>query len=150
MDISGLLSTLKWIGAIFPIFNVEFPFHIAYDIIIRLASSWILEDSADEIAGFFNSAFGSAIRYMYDLDQPFLKMCLDMWSEASNLPAGTDPLVANSANNYYHVKRGASITCADNWNIVTTRKSVYYGSSDDNDIGFRVCIFLDKNDDGTK
>ena len=80
MDMSGLLSMMKWIGAIFPIFNIEFPFHIAYDIIIRLASSWILEDSVGEIADFFNSAFGSAIQYMYDLDQPFLKMCLDMWS----------------------------------------------------------------------
>ena len=87
---------------------------------------------------------------LYDMIGNAWELCLDMWSEASNLPDGTDPLVANSANNYYHVKRGASITCADNWNIVTTRKSVYYGSSDDNDIGFRVCIFLDKNDDGTK
>ena len=93
MDISGLLSTLKWIGAIFPIFNVEFPFHIAYDIIIRLASSWILEDSADEIAGFFNSAFGSAIRYMYDLDQPFLKMCLDMWSSTTKFALALLPLM---------------------------------------------------------
>ena len=87
---------------------------------------------------------------LYDMIGNAWELCLDMWSEASNLPAGTDPLVANSANNYYHVKRGASITCADNWNIVTTRKSVYYSSSDDHDIGFRVCIFLDKNDDGTK
>ena len=93
MDISGLLSTLKWIGAIFPIFNVEFPFHIAYDIIIRLASSWILEDSADEIAGFFNSAFGSAIQYMYDLDQPFLKMCLDMWSSTTKFALALLPLM---------------------------------------------------------
>ena len=87
---------------------------------------------------------------LYDMIGNAWELCLDMWSDTSSLPAGTDPLVANSANNYYHVKRGASITCADNWNIVTTRKSVYYGSSDDNDIGFRVCIFLDKNDDGTK
>lgn len=87
---------------------------------------------------------------LYDMIGNAWELCLDMWSEASNLPAGTDPLVANSANNYYHVKRGASITCAEDWHKVTTRKSVYYGSSDDHDIGFRVCIFLDKNDDGTK
>lgn len=93
MDMSGLLSTLKWIGAIFPIFNIEFPFRIAYDIIIRLASSWILEDSADEIAGFFNSAFGSAIQYMYDLDQPFLKMCMDMWSSTVKFALALLPLM---------------------------------------------------------
>ncbi len=93
MDMSGLLSMLKWIGAIFPIFNVEFPFHIAYDIIIRLASSWILEDSVGEIADFFNSAFGSAIRYMYDLDQPFLKMCLDMWSSTTKFALALLPLM---------------------------------------------------------
>ena len=93
MDISGLLSMLKWIGAIFPIFNIEFPFHIAYDIIIRLASSWILEDSVGEIADFFNSAFGSAIRYMYDLDQPFLKMCQDMWSSTTKFALALLPLM---------------------------------------------------------
>ena len=64
MDMSGLLSTLKWIGAIFPIFNVEFPFHIAYDIIIRLASSWILEDSVGEIADFFNTALHGGNSYL--------------------------------------------------------------------------------------
>ena len=93
MDMSGLLSMLKWIGAIFPIFNIEFPFHIAYDIIIRLASSWILEDSVGEIADFFNSAFGSAIQYMYDLDQPFLKMCLDMWSSTTKFALALLPLM---------------------------------------------------------
>ncbi len=93
MDMSGLLSTLKWIGAIFPIFNVEFPFHIAYDIIIRLASSWILEDSVGEIAGFFNSAFSSAIQYMYDPDQSFLKMCLDMWSSTTKFALALLPLM---------------------------------------------------------
>ena len=93
MDMSGLLSMLKWIGAIFPIFNIEFPFHIAYDIIIRLASSWILEDSVGEIADFFNSAFGSAIQYMYDLDQPFLKMCLDMWSSTIKFALALLPLM---------------------------------------------------------
>ena len=93
MDMSGLLSTLKWIGAIFPVFNVEFPFHIAYDIIIRLASSWILEDSVGEIAGFFNSAFGSAIQYMYDPDQSFLKMCLDMWSSTTKFALALLPLM---------------------------------------------------------
>ena len=80
MSISDLLSLLNRGFTIFPIFNIEFPFHIAYDIIIRLASSWILEDSAEEIAAFFNSAFGSAIQYMYDVDQPFLDMCKDMWN----------------------------------------------------------------------
>ena len=93
MDMSGLLSMLKWIGAIFPIFNIEFPFHIAYDIIIRLASSWILEDSVGEIADFFNSAFGSAIQYMYDPDQTFLKMCLDMWSSTSKFALALLPLM---------------------------------------------------------
>lgn len=93
MDFSGLLSMLKWIGTIFPIFNIEFPFHIAYDIIIRLASSWILEDSVGEIAGFFNSAFGSAIRYMYDMDQPFLKMCLDMWKSTTKFALALLPLM---------------------------------------------------------
>ena len=93
MDMSGLLSMLKWIGAIFPIFNIEFPFHIAYDIIIRLASSWILEDSVGEIADFFNSAFGSAIQYMYDPDQPFLKMCLDMWSSTTKFALALLPLM---------------------------------------------------------
>ena len=93
MDMSGLLSMMKWIGAIFPIFNIEFPFHIAYDIIIRLASSWILEDSVGEIADFFNSAFGSAIQYMYDLDQPFLKMCLDMWSSTIKFALALLPLM---------------------------------------------------------
>ena len=93
MDMSGLLSMLKWIGAIFPIFNIEFPFHIAYDIIIRLASSWILEDSVGEIADFFNSAFGSAIRYMYDLDQPFLKMCQDMWGSTTKFALALLPLM---------------------------------------------------------
>ena len=80
MDFSSLLSLLNRIGTIFPVFNIEFPFHIAYDIIIRLASSWILEDAAGEIASFFNSAFGSSLRYMYELDQPFLDMCRNMWS----------------------------------------------------------------------
>ncbi len=93
MDMSGLLSMLKWFGTIFPVFNVEFPFHIAYDNIIRLASSWILEDSVGEIADFFNSAFGSAIRYMYDLDQPFLKMCLDMWSSTAKFALALLPLM---------------------------------------------------------
>ena len=93
MDMSGLLSMLKWIGAIFPIFNIEFPFHIAYDIIIRLASSWILEDSVGEIADFFNSAFGSAIQYMYDPDQTFLKMCLDMWSSTTKFALALLPLM---------------------------------------------------------
>ena len=93
MDFSGLLSMLKWIGTIFPIFNIEFPFHIAYDIIIRLASSWILEDSVGEIADFFNSAFGSSIRYMYDMDQPFLKMCLDMWKSTTKFALALLPLM---------------------------------------------------------
>ena len=93
MDMSGLLSMLKWFGTIFPVFNVEFPFHIAYDIIIRLASSWILEDSVGEIADFFNSAFGSAIRYMYDPDQPFLKMCQDMWSSTTKFALALLPLM---------------------------------------------------------
>ena len=93
MDMSGLLSMLKWFGSIFPIFNVEFPFHIAYDIIIRLASSWILEDSAGEIAGFFNSAFGSAIQYMYEVDQPFLKMCREMWGSTTKFALALFPLM---------------------------------------------------------
>jgi formylglycine-generating enzyme required for sulfatase activity len=85
---------------------------------------------------------------LYDMIGNAWELCLDRWSEASDLPAGTDPLVANSS--LYHVKRGASITCAEDWHKVTTRKSVYYGSSDDHDIGFRVCIFLDRHEDGTK
>ena len=93
MDTSGLLSMLKWFGSIFPVFNVEFPFHIAYDIIIRLASSWILEDSAGEIAGFFNSAFGSAIQYMYEVDQPFLKMCREMWGSTTKFALALFPLM---------------------------------------------------------
>ena len=93
MDMSGLLSMLKWFGSIFPVFNVEFPFHIAYDIIIRLASSWILEDSAGEIAGFFNSAFGSAIQYMYEVDQPFLKMCREMWGSTTKFALALFPLM---------------------------------------------------------
>ena len=93
MDVSGLISLLSRIGSVFPVFNIEFPFHIAYDIIIRLASSWILEDSAGEIAGFFDSAFGSCIRYMYDLDQPFLAMCRDMWSSTTGFALALLPLV---------------------------------------------------------
>ena len=93
MNVSGLFSLLNWIGSVFPVFNIEFPFHIAYDIIIRLASSWILEDSAGEIAGFFDSAFGSCIRYMYDLDEPFLKMCRDMWSSTTGFALALLPLM---------------------------------------------------------
>ena len=93
MEMSGLLSLLNSGFTIIPIFNIEFPFHIAYDIIIRLASSWILEDSAGEIAGFFNSAFGTAIQYMYDLDQPFMKMCLDMWSSTTKFALALLPLM---------------------------------------------------------
>ncbi len=93
MDFSGLLSLLNWIGSVFPVFSIEFPFHIAYDIIIRLASSWILEDSSGEIAGFFNSAFGSSIRYMYEADQPFLEICRSMWNSTAGFALALLPLM---------------------------------------------------------
>ena len=82
MDMSGLLSMLKWIGTIFPIFTVEFPFHIAYDIIIRLASSWILEDSVGEIAEFFNSALEDAVDLACPEIHPVAKRAKDFASGA--------------------------------------------------------------------
>ena len=53
MDLSGLADLMQRAESVFPVFSIKFPFHIAYDVIIRLASSWILEDSAGELAAVF-------------------------------------------------------------------------------------------------
>ena len=74
MNLLDILSLLRRFGTVFPIFNIKFPFHIAYDVIIRLASSWILEEAADDLSALFNGAFGSALRYMYETDEVFMNM----------------------------------------------------------------------------
>ncbi len=93
MDISDLVNLLQIPGSIFPVFSIEFPFHIAYDIIIRLASSWILEDSAGELASMFSSAFGSSLSYMYEIDPAFMEMCRSMWNSTTGFALALLPLM---------------------------------------------------------
>lgn len=93
MDVSDLINLLQWLGSIFPVFSIEFPFHIAYDIIIRLASSWILEDSAGELASMFSSAFGSSLSYMYEIDPAFMEMCRSMWNSTTGFALALLPLM---------------------------------------------------------
>ena len=107
MDISDLLSLLQRFGTVFPIFSIEFPFHIAYDVIIRLASSWILEEAADALGALFNGAFGSSLRYMYEADEAFMKMCLDMWTSTAGFALALLPLML-ILSIFSTVKNGAS------------------------------------------
>ncbi len=107
MDLSDLLSLLQRFGTVFPIFSIKFPFHIAYDVIIRLASSWILEDAADDLASLFNGAFGAALRYMYESDQAFMKMCRDMWNATAGFALALLPLML-ILSIFSTVKNGAS------------------------------------------
>lgn len=93
MDVSDLINLLQWLGSIFPVFSIEFPFHIAYDIIIRLASSWILEDSAGELASMFSSAFGSSLSYMYEIDPAFMEMCRSTWNSTTGFALALLPLM---------------------------------------------------------
>ena len=107
MDVSGLLSLLQSFGTVFPVFNIEFPFHIVYDVIIRLATSWILEESAGDLAAMFNGAFGAALRYMYEADGAFMNMCRDMWEATAGFALALLPLTL-ILSIFSTVKNGAS------------------------------------------
>jgi formylglycine-generating enzyme required for sulfatase activity len=77
--------------------------------------------------------------------------CLDKEVSAANLPGGTDPLYDSSTSNK-HVIRGGSWNYNINYNTSFYRNlynANYEANGDNKGFGFRLCIYLERNDGGT-